>query len=153
MLWGMQILPWSTYDLIRNERLLKVSKNVCSMQETGGAMSSQLVSKYIYVNNTTNIYYWWFTYHVPGTMLSPLRRLYQSFLQASEVTGTCWLVGCATAPLVLPAFPHLQLRKQGSLAVTLNPNFSNQLKPLEAMGVLNQPLLWETDVPIFLPTP
>lgn len=31
---------------------------MCSMQETGRAMDSQLVSKYIHVNNTINIYYW-----------------------------------------------------------------------------------------------
>lgn len=93
------------------------------MQETGRAMDSQLVSKYIHVNNTINIYCWWLTYHVPGMMLSPLPGLYQSFLQPSEVTGTCWLVGCATAPLVSPALPHFQLRKEGSLPVTSHPNF------------------------------
>ena len=39
------------------------------MQETGRAMGSLLVSKYIHVNNTINIYYWWLTYHVPGTQV------------------------------------------------------------------------------------
>ena len=75
-----------------------------------------------------------------GKVLSTLPGLYQSFLQPSEVTGTCWLVGCATAPLVPPALPHFRLRKEGSLPVTSNPNFKQPTQTFRSRECLEPAL-------------
>jgi len=73
----------------------------------------------------------------PGKALGEmLQRTFERRIRINLMKGEQAFKACKSYAKI-----RVEGRKQGSLPVTLNPNFSNQLKPLEAMGVLNQPLL------------